>query len=205
MATILKISRAKRFRDLRCGEDALLMMMRYTGDVWGFRIRVKVEPKGPNSISKYFNHGAALGAPCKADLLLVSLLPPACGCSAQRQNPAYRTCRAAPEEPTMSANAFVKTELQRSEIEPMPPKDYLLVVDPCESCGFTTRKAGTKPWESCMLQRRYSLRRNEEHPLPTIRRVPINKVRSPFGISEVSVPYRRSNGLMVPRPRFLHR
>ena len=112
--------------------------------------------------------------------LLVSLQPSSPLCSAQRQNPAYRTCRAAPEEPTMSANAFVKTELQRSEIEPMPPKDYLLVVDPCESCGFTTRKAGTKPWESCMLQRRYSLRRNEEHPLPTIRRVPINKVSPPL-------------------------
>ena len=60
------------------------MMMRYTGDVWGFRIRVKVEPKGPNSISKVFNHGAALGAPCKAGLcsflcflLLVAAAPSA--------------------------------------------------------------------------------------------------------------------------------
>lgn len=80
----------------------------------------------------------------------------------------------------MSANPFVKTELQRREIEPMPAKDYLFVVYPCKSC---LQAVGPKNWQHCMRQRRHSLRRNEEHPLPTIGRVPTNKVRSPLGLS----------------------
>ncbi len=79
----------------------------------------------------------------------------------------------------MSANPFVKTELQRSEIEPMPAKNYFSVVYPCSSCG----PIGPKRWEYCMRQRRHCLRRNEEHPLPTIERVPIDQVRSPWGLS----------------------
>lgn len=74
-------------------------------------------------------------------------------------------------------NAFVKKEWEISEFEPMPVRPYVDVVDPCPRCrGSIHKSTSGKPWEQCMRQRRQCLRRNEDHPLPPIRRVPIDEV-----------------------------
>ncbi|CAM9815197.1 unnamed protein product, partial [Hapterophycus canaliculatus] len=74
-------------------------------------------------------------------------------------------------------NAFVKNEKEINSIEPMPVRDYLDVVDPCGRCSeVSLRSDRCPPWEQCMRQRRYSLRRNEDHSLPLVRRVPVDKL-----------------------------
>ncbi|CAM9540755.1 unnamed protein product [Ectocarpus sp. 4 AP-2014] len=74
-------------------------------------------------------------------------------------------------------NAFVKKEWEINEFEPMPVRPYLDVVDPCTRCrGSVYKSTSSKPWEQCMRQRRQCLRRNEEHPLPPIRRVPLDEL-----------------------------
>ncbi|CAM9185456.1 unnamed protein product [Ectocarpus fasciculatus] len=74
-------------------------------------------------------------------------------------------------------NAFVKKEWEINEFEPMPVRPYLDVVDPCNSCrGSVYKSTSGKPWEQCMRQRRQCIRRNEDHPLPPIRRVPIDEL-----------------------------
>ncbi|CAB1107695.1 unnamed protein product [Ectocarpus sp. CCAP 1310/34] len=74
-------------------------------------------------------------------------------------------------------NAFVKKEWEINEFEPMPARPYLDVVDPCARCrGSVHKSTSSKPWEQCMRQRRQCLRRNEDHPLPPIRRVPIDEL-----------------------------
>lgn len=85
------------------------------------------------------------------------------------------------------ANPFVKNELQESKVAYTPRDGFYNVLEPCHRC--LTARSGTA-WEYCMRQRRFCLRRNEEHALPTIRRVHVTNVRyfrnHAFGGSMVS-------------------
>lgn len=76
-------------------------------------------------------------------------------------------------------NSFVKNELQETLVAYSPADGIYNVLDPCSRC-INIRSGSAKPWEFCMRQRRSCLRRNEEHPVPTIRRVHVNNVRQSF-------------------------
>eukprot|EP00752_Nemacystus_decipiens_P002745 g2563.t1 len=75
------------------------------------------------------------------------------------------------------ANSFVKNELQETSDRYAPEDGFYNVLDPCSQCASTKRSKTARPWQICVRRRRSCVRKGEEHPLPTIRRVHVSDLR----------------------------